>query len=150
MTADAIAHCECVLLRQTLHRLDRTVTGLAADTAGNVPAVVECDKVGKVIDLHPFDRSILGDRSRDLLYLGRIGKYLRMTVHTGRGRRHAGNLRPIGGRMTKKARDLVVACVKFVGEIDRLNRLVTQLITVDPERLTLPNKERPNKCDQYH
>ena len=52
--------------------------------------------------------------------------------------------------MTKKARDLVVARVKFVGEIDRLNRLVTQLITVDPERLTLPNKERPYKCDQYH
>ena len=52
--------------------------------------------------------------------------------------------------MTKKARYLVVAGVKFVGEVDRLDRLITQLIAVDPERLTLPHQECPDEGDQYH
>src|SRR5690606_9587972 len=82
VTTHAVAHSERILLRNALHRLDRSVTRLTADPARNVPTVVEGDEIGQVVDLHPLDRLMVGNGCCDLLYLRRIRQHLCVTVHT--------------------------------------------------------------------
>lgn len=69
MAAYAVAHCEGVLLRYTLHSFDRAVTRLTTDPRSDMTTVIECGQVGKIVHLYPFNGLIVGQRRRYLLNL---------------------------------------------------------------------------------
>lgn len=69
MAAYAVAHCEGVLLRYSLHSFDRPVARLAAYPRGDVTTVIECGQVRKIVHLYPFDWFILVQRRGYLLNL---------------------------------------------------------------------------------
>ncbi len=150
----ARTHRERVLLRYTLHRLDRAVARLAANVSGHMPAVIECYEIRHVIDLDPFDRLVLIDGGIDLFHVRlvcRIGQILidlAVAVHTSCNTWHACRLRFISVRVAVHTVDLVITRVDLVRKIDRLHRFIPELVTIDHERLRPKQEECSDERDQ--
>ena len=114
VAADTPTHEERIKLLDALHGLHLTMTLLALKPSGDVPAVIEDHVIWKIVDLDPFDWSILRQRRYYLLNLRRVLKSLSVTVHTRARCGYARNLRLIRRRVTVQALNLVISSVNFV------------------------------------
>src|SRR6478752_7170022 len=120
MAVQAPAHAERLVLVDLFHLIDPPVTAHAADAAGHVGAVVEISVVGKVVDLHPFDRLTRLVALADGRELGTGGPDLAMTVHARLGRGNGGVRAVFDGVVAIPAIDAQLAGVQRVAVRDRL------------------------------
>lgn len=90
MTIQAPLHLQRLSLIHQGHLIDRTVTSVAANSLGHVNAVIEKDKVRKLIHAGPLQRLAGAVARAHRLKQLSIGPYLRVTIHTGACRRNSG------------------------------------------------------------
>ena len=93
---------------------------LASNPRKHVLAVIEINKIGKVMDLHPAYRPLLLDRFFEFFDLYRLLLHDAVAVHADACRRNARMAAGARRVMAIEARDLVVAGVDLVGKRDRL------------------------------
>src|SRR5262249_8947521 len=93
-----------------------TVAGRTADAFVDVDAVIEIDEVGQVVDARPYDRLAGPEALAHRLQKRAVGEKLRVAIHTGRGRREAGERRSLGRRVAGPAVDPLVAGMVLVRE----------------------------------
>ena len=77
----APAHGEWRKLLDPVHGLHRPVALLASDTGKHVLAVIEINKIRKVVDLHPADRALPLDRFLQFFDLDGLLFQNAMAVH---------------------------------------------------------------------
>src|ERR1700686_5164466 len=105
MAAQAPFHLQRFLRVHQRHQVDRTMTGVAAHSFIDMNAVIEIDKVGKLVDARPLQRvarPVAG--AHRLKELG-VGPDLRMAVHARLGGRNAGKARSFDRSVTVAAVD---------------------------------------------
>src|SRR5262245_19624575 len=91
------------------HLIHATVAGRTADAFVDVNTVVEIDEVGQVVYARPYDRLAGPEALAHRLQKRAVGEKLRVAIHTGRGRREAGERRGLDRRMAVPAVYPVVA-----------------------------------------
>jgi hypothetical protein len=122
------------------------VTGRAADAFVHVNAVIEIDKVGKIVHSCPPDRLARPPAFADRLEIRAVRPDLRMAIHTGLSRRNAGVSQLLDGRVTISAIDAVISDVMFVAE---LNGLFAREISLSVVRGPVEFKQEPDDyCDE--
>lgn len=87
MTIETPAHVECFGFVYHCHGSNIPVTGRTADAFGHVDAVIEVDKFWQVVYFVPLHGLVFGITVADVRELGALGQNLRVTSHTGLGRR---------------------------------------------------------------
>src|SRR4029453_16772827 len=90
MTIEAPLHLQRTHLTHERHLIDASVAGLTAHSLFDVDAVIEINKVWKVVHANPVERTVIPEAGAHRFEKGRIGPDLRVTVHTGLGRRNSG------------------------------------------------------------
>src|SRR4029077_9029293 len=102
------------------HLVDGAVTGVAADTLGDVNAVIEKNEVRELVDAGPLQRfagTIAGpDRLKELS----ISPDLRVAIHACLGRRDSGEAGGLDRSVTVAAVDAEPGDVMLMAERNRL------------------------------
>jgi len=93
MAVNAPLHLQGRMVVHQGHAVHRTMTGVATHSLINMNAVIEVDKIGKIIDAVPDERLATPEALPHRLEYRRIRPDLRMAVHAGLGRRNAGKTR---------------------------------------------------------
>jgi len=120
MTAKAPLHLKRSLLIHQRHLVDRTVTGIAADSFIDMNAVIEIDEVGELVDPRPLQRLAGAVAGADGLEQLSVGPDLRVAVHAGFRRRNAGEARGFDRGVAVAAIDPESGNVVLVTERHRL------------------------------
>ena len=90
VAVDAPLHLQRRMVERQGHAVDSSMAGVAPHSFINMNAVIEVDKIGKVIDTVPDERLAAAEALADRLEYRRIRPDLRMAVHAGLGRRDTG------------------------------------------------------------
>src|SRR5215467_13348156 len=90
MALQAPAHSQRRHLADRFHGFHWTVTSLAGNAGNHVLAVIEINKVRKVMHLHPADWPLLLDGLFEFFNLDRLLFQDGMAIHADAGRRNAG------------------------------------------------------------
>lgn len=113
-------HLERILLEYRRHIVYLSVTGRAADTLGDVNAVIEICVFGEVVDAFPFDGLVFAEACSNWFEILLIREQLAVAVHTGLRRRHTGRRGRLDRLMTITAIDTVITDVVLVRKLQRL------------------------------
>src|SRR5205085_2286785 len=113
-------HLQRSVLIDNRHLIHAPVTGRATDAFVHMYAVIEIDVVGQVVYARPLDGLISAPTRAHDLKVRTVVPDLRVTVHAGLGRRHAGPCRRFDRRVTVATVYAVVADVVLVRELDGL------------------------------
>ena len=92
MASDAPFHLQCVFLKNCRHIIDLAMAGRAADTLGNMDAVIKVGKFRQIVNLLPFYRLVCPVTFTNRLQIRAIRPNLAVTVHTGLRRRYPGGI----------------------------------------------------------
>jgi len=120
MAAQAPLHLQTLLLVHQGHLVDGAVAGVAADTLGDVNAVIEIDEVGELVDASPLQRFAGAVAGADGLEKLGVGPDLRVAVHARLGRRDAGEAGGLDRGVTVAAVDAESGDVVLMAEGNRL------------------------------
>jgi len=120
MTLQAPSHREWRNLADSIHVLYWSVALLARNSREDVLAVVEVHEVGKVMDLDPADGPPELHGFLQLLDFNRLFFYNAVAVHAHAFRRDSSMAAGARSIVTIKTRNLVIACMNLVREVDRL------------------------------
>ena len=82
-------HMQGLCLPREWHFVDAAVTGFTANSLMDVNAVIEVDEVRKIVDAHPFQRTVVTQACANGFQRWAIGPNLLVTVHAYFGRRNA-------------------------------------------------------------
>jgi hypothetical protein len=89
MASEAPLHLQRLRLVHQWHLVDRSMTGIASHSLSYVDAVIEKNKVRKLVDARPLQR-LTGPIARPhRLEQAGVGPDLRMAIHTGLRRRNS-------------------------------------------------------------
>ena len=102
------------------HLFDLAVTIGARCTFTEMGAMTKKDIGWNFIDAPPFDLTVFFGVGRELLYFRAVGFDIRMALHTGGRSRQAHSLAGIRIFMTRRAFQVLLACVQFMTERNRL------------------------------
>ena len=144
MTLQTPTHGEWSHLFYAIHSFNRTMAPLAGNTGAHVLAMVEVDKVGKVVDLYPCNWPLLQDRFLELLDLDGLLFHDTMTIHAYARRRNAGMPAGPGAEVAIETGNFIVPGMDLVGKGDGLTRGVT-LMNADAGEL--PRGNAPSQAD---
>lgn len=149
MTVDAPSHRERFILPHPHHALDRPVTVLATHLSGrHMLRVIEVNKIGQIVHLHPLDRLTLVQRRFDFGDFRRILADVAVAIHAHRCRRNARVTTLFRAEVAVEAGQGVVAGMHLVREGDRLIRLIT-LVVADLTQAGYGGNGRDNDAHGY-
>lgn len=120
VASQAPFHLKRILLINSRHIVDLSVTGRTADAFSYVNAVVEIRIFRQVVNPFPFDRLVVLKAVADGGKVWAVGPDLAVAVHTGLRWRHASRSGRFDRRVAIAAIDAVVANVVFVAELNWL------------------------------
>lgn len=120
MALDTPSHRQRRDLPNYFHRLNLAVTGLAGDTSGKMPLMIEPSELRQLMNAHPLDRLFFIPGSLQFLQLRRLLLDGVVASHAPLHGRHAGNGRAARSVMTEQTIDLQIAGVEFVTMGNRL------------------------------
>jgi hypothetical protein len=120
MTFEAPFHIQRRHLISQRHQIDSPVTSRTPDAFVHVNAVIEIDKIGKVVNSRPLDRLARAPALSDRFQIRAVCPDLRMAIHAGPGRRNPGEGEPLNSSVTIAAIYSVVANVMLMTELNRL------------------------------
>ena len=125
MALETPAHRQWRYLLHAVHCFDRPMATLAGNTGNHVLAMIEINKIRKVMDLHPADGTLQLDRFLELLDLDRLLLHDAVAVHADVRRGNA--CMTAGSRcgMAIEAWDFVVSRMDLVRKCDGLLRSIT-------------------------
>ena len=103
MAVEAPFHVKRVRLPGQRHSIELAVARRAADAMAYVNAVVEKNKIRRVVDAIPPERFVFREAVTDGREHGLVFPDLRMTRHAGLGRRHPGERGFFNGRVAEAA-----------------------------------------------
>ncbi len=103
MTIQAPFHEERVFTPRHLHLFDGTMARCAPDATMNVDAVIEVNKIGKVVDARPLKRPVFSVTCPNRFKYRTVGPDLRVAIHTRLGRRNSGKPALFDGRVAVAA-----------------------------------------------
>ena len=109
----------CGLIHQR-HLIDRAVAIVAAYSLIDVNAVIEIDKIRKLVHAHPLQRFSAAVALANGLKIGRIGPDLGVAVDAGLRRRNSGKTGLLDRRMAIAAIDSEPGHVMLMAERNRL------------------------------
>src|SRR5262249_30322234 len=101
------------------------MTFLAGDSGKHMLAVIEINKIRKVVNLHPLDRLLLLNRFLQLFNLDRLLFQHIVAIHADAGRRDSRMAAGARRVVTVEAGNLVVAGGDLVRESNRLGRRIS-------------------------
>jgi hypothetical protein len=120
MAAQAPAHVKIIHFARERHRFDIPVANPARNAFVNVPAMIEVNEIGNVINTVPDERRVCSIAvAHRLEHLGLVPNNL-VTFHTGFRRRDSGERTMHGACMAKTAIDAEDFGVMFMTEGDLL------------------------------
>lgn len=130
MAAKAPTHGQWLVLAHHLHLIDAAMTGNATDAAIHMGAVVEINKIGKVMHAHPVDRlaCFVTVAHRSEFFAG--GPNLDVAVHTCLSRRDGGMTGFLNRVVTVTAVESELADMKRVTVRHGLCRRVTDPLSI--------------------
>jgi hypothetical protein len=108
MTVQAPSHRQRRVLFHSIHALNGSMALLAPYTGEHVLAVIEIDKVGQIVDLHPPDWTLLSDRLLQLFDLSGLLLKQVVAIHADAGRRNTCVAAGACAKMAVQARNLVL------------------------------------------
>jgi hypothetical protein len=151
VTLQTPAHGEWGKLLDPVHGLHSSVTALAGNAGKHMLAVIEIDKVGQVVDLHPRNGTLLLHRFLQLFEFNRLLLQNGVAIHADAGWRDAGMTAGARCIVTVEARYFVVAGVDLVRESDRL---LGSVVLIDPHALEFPcsttsSERQPRNTQDY-
>jgi hypothetical protein len=115
------AHFERVFLIRERHLVNAAVAGFATHALFHVDAVIEVNKIGKIVNADPGNRLIGTVAGANHIQLRTVGPDLRVTIHTGLGRRDVGEPGVFDGGVAIAAIDTHGADVVRMAELDGLD-----------------------------
>jgi hypothetical protein len=115
------AHFKRILLVGKRHLVDAAMAGFAAHALLHMDAVIEVDKIGKIVNSHPGDRLIGPIAGANHFQLRTVGPDLRVAIHTSLGRRDVGKPGIFDGGVTVAAIDTHGANMVRMAELDGLH-----------------------------
>ncbi len=120
MAVEAPFHVKRVRLPGQRHSVELAVARRATDAVADVNAVVEKNKIRRVVDAIPAERFIFREAVADGRKHGSVFPDLRMTRHAGFGRRHPGERGFFDGRVAETAVNAESENMMLVAERNRL------------------------------
>jgi hypothetical protein len=120
MTVQAPFHVKGLIPPHQLHLVHLPMARDAADTFVNMDAVIEIDKIRKIVNSCPRDRPVFPIAAPDRFQRWTIRPDLRVTIHAGLGGRDSGEGRVFDRRMTVSTIDSQSGDVVLVAEWNRL------------------------------
>lgn len=117
---EAPLHIQRRGLEHQRHLVDGTVARRAANAFVDVYAVVEVNVISKTMDAYPSNRGIRAIAITDRFEVADVIEKHGVAIHTGLGRRDAGESGSFDTVMTVAAINAVIADVVFVTELQRL------------------------------
>ena len=90
MALQAPFHVQSIFFPHQRHLVNLPVAGLATDAFVNVYAMIEVDKIWKVVNASPFDGYIVAKTCANRFENGCFGPDLGVATHAGLGRRNTG------------------------------------------------------------
>jgi hypothetical protein len=120
MAIEAPFHVKGVHPPGDRHLIDAPVARGTAYSFCHVDAVIEIDIIGQIVNAVPLKRCVRGDAVADRREQRNIGKDLRVTMHAGLARRHAGKARFFDRSVAVATIDAVLRDVVFVTKRHRL------------------------------
>ena len=107
------------------HSLNRSMTLLASNARENMLAVIEINKIRKVVYLHPLNRALFLNSLFQFLDLHGLLFQKSVTIHAHAGRRNTRVTAGTRRKMAIEARDFIVARVNLMWKRDRLLWAIT-------------------------
>ncbi len=120
MTLDAPFHLKSILLKNSGHIVDLSMTGRATYTFRNVNAVIKIRVLGQIMNPFPFDRLIIAVARTHWFEIRAVGPDLTVAVHTGLRWRHSGGGSRLHRRVTVATVNAIIADMVFMAELHRL------------------------------
>ena len=120
MASQAPLHLQGFRLVHQRHLVDRAVTGVAADTLGDVNAVIEINEVRELVDARPLQRFAGAIAGADGLKQLSVRPDLRVAVHARLGRGNSRETGSLDRGVTVAAVDAESGDVMLMAEWNRL------------------------------
>ena len=140
MAVETKTHREGLCLFGERHAIHFAVTTRAADSLGDVNAVIEIDVTRQIGDPVPDDRLVVGQTLPHRSQQIRVGPNLGMAGHAGIGRRQAGVPRHFNRGVAESAIDPQAGDMMLVAEGNRLLNMPADMARpIDPRPFPPPN-----------
>ncbi len=148
MTLDTISHRQIDLLCNHRHRFDIAMAFFTSDPFGDMPTMVEIDKIGHIVDPNPFKRISLFNQCLHFLNVRAVRFDQRMTIHASLHARNRSDARFVNAGVTILARDIQIPRMELVAERNRLCRRITDIVPNVPKKIN--NAPHQNEQRQWN